>query len=77
VTWETLQADQEDYLAEYTKRFGNVLNTDDAATLFHEYTESLETRAIYLDGRAALPLPGFATSCSGARYSSPAMRKFL
>jgi hypothetical protein len=26
VTWEQLQADPEPYLAEYTKRFANVLN---------------------------------------------------
>jgi len=36
VTWEKLQANPESYLAEYTKRFGNVLNADDAATLFDE-----------------------------------------
>jgi len=32
-----LQGDPERYLAEYTARFGNVLNADDAATLFDEY----------------------------------------
>lgn len=37
VTWEKLQADPERYLAEYTRRFHNVLNADDAATLFEEY----------------------------------------
>jgi hypothetical protein len=36
-TWDKLRADPEHYLDEYTKRFGNVLNADDAATLFDEY----------------------------------------
>lgn len=34
---EKLAADPELFLAEYAKRFGNVLNADDAATLFDEY----------------------------------------
>jgi hypothetical protein len=32
-----LAADPERFLAEYTERFGNVLNADNAATLFEEY----------------------------------------
>jgi hypothetical protein len=39
VTWEKLQADPEGYLAEDTGRFANVLNADDAATLFEEYNQ--------------------------------------
>jgi hypothetical protein len=39
VTWEKLQADPEHYLAGYTVRFANVLNADDAATLFEEYNQ--------------------------------------
>jgi len=35
----TLQANPEYYLAEYTGRFGNLWNADDAATLFGEYCE--------------------------------------
>jgi hypothetical protein len=46
-TLRKLQADPEKYLAEYIARFRNVLNTDDAASLFPEYNESLETRAKY------------------------------
>jgi hypothetical protein len=34
-----LRADPERYLQRYTKKFGNVLNADDAATLFKEYNE--------------------------------------
>jgi len=37
--------DPEGVLAEYTRRFGNVLNTDNAAELFSEYAASLESRA--------------------------------
>lgn len=44
---EKLRARPAYYLAEYTRRFGNVLNTDDAATLFPEYNDSNETRAKY------------------------------
>lgn len=36
---EALEADPERYLALYTERFDNVLNADDAATLFEEYAE--------------------------------------
>jgi len=36
-TLRLLAADLEHYLADYTRRFGNVLNADDAATLFDEY----------------------------------------
>jgi hypothetical protein len=38
-TLAKLHANPEHYLAEYTKRFGNVLNADDAATLFDEYNQ--------------------------------------
>ncbi len=34
---EELRANPERYLASYTARFGNLLNADDAATLFEEY----------------------------------------
>ncbi|HXB69203.1 MAG TPA: zeta toxin family protein [Candidatus Acidoferrales bacterium] len=34
-----LEADRKGYLARYTRRFGNVLNADDAATLFDEYNK--------------------------------------
>lgn len=34
-----LEADPGHYLAEYTRKFGNVLNADSAATLFPEYNE--------------------------------------
>jgi hypothetical protein len=34
---EKLHSDPEHYLTEYAKRFGNVLNADDAATLFDEF----------------------------------------
>ena len=36
-----VEADPEYYLAGYTRRFGNVLNADNAATLFGEYDEDL------------------------------------
>jgi hypothetical protein len=36
-TLRRLHGDPERYLTEYTARFGNVLNADDAATLFDEY----------------------------------------
>jgi hypothetical protein len=35
-----VEADPERYLSEYNRRFGNVLNADNAATLFPEYTEN-------------------------------------
>jgi hypothetical protein len=38
-TLRKLRANPEPYLAEYTSRFGNVLNADDAATLFDEYNQ--------------------------------------
>lgn len=41
----TLEQDREGFLAEYTRRFGNVLNADSAAELFPEYAASLESRA--------------------------------
>jgi hypothetical protein len=44
---DKLHAHPEVYLAEYTRRFGNILNTDDAAKLFPEYNHSLETRTQY------------------------------
>ena len=34
-----VEADPEYYLAEYTRRFGNVLNADNAATLFAQYND--------------------------------------
>lgn len=37
----------EDLLAEYRRRFGNVLNADNAAELFRDYSASLESRAKY------------------------------
>jgi hypothetical protein len=37
----------EDLLAEYQRRFVNVLNADDAAELFPDYTASLESRTKY------------------------------
>lgn len=40
-----LELAPESYLAEYRKRFGHLLNADDAAELFTEYCESLESRA--------------------------------
>ncbi len=40
-----LDLQREDFLAEYTRRFGNVLNADNAAELFPEYAASLESRA--------------------------------
>jgi hypothetical protein len=36
-TLRKLRANSEPYLAEYANKFGNVLNADDAATLFDEY----------------------------------------
>ena len=59
-----LAADSERYLAQYAERFGNVLNADDAATLFDEYNQD---RARY---RLAMhrPLPGSAVEsrrCAG------------
>src|ERR1700730_9571951 len=36
-TLEHLEADPERCLAEYTRQFGNILNTDNAATLFPAY----------------------------------------
>ncbi|MEO8371754.1 MAG: zeta toxin family protein [Candidatus Solibacter sp.] len=38
-TLRKLQADPERYLADYTREFGNVLNADNAATLFDEYNQ--------------------------------------
>lgn len=38
-----VEADPERYLAEHLERFGNVLNADDAATLFSEYNEDPPT----------------------------------
>lgn len=38
-TLRKLQQDPEQYLAEYAARFGNLLNADDAATLFDEYNQ--------------------------------------
>lgn len=38
-----VEADPERHLAEHKKRFGNVLNADDAATLFPEYNEDPAT----------------------------------
>ena len=38
-TLRKLRANPETYLAEYTSRFGNLLNADDAATLFDEYNQ--------------------------------------
>ena len=35
-----LESDPERYLGDYARRFGNVLNADDAATLFSEYGEN-------------------------------------
>lgn len=40
-----LEQGREEFLAEYTRRFGNVLNADCAAELFPEYSASLESRA--------------------------------
>jgi hypothetical protein len=39
-----LRENPEPYLAEYASKFGNVLNADDAATLFDEYNQD---RAAY------------------------------
>jgi hypothetical protein len=38
-TLRKLRANPELYLAEYSSKFGNVLNADDAATLFDEYNQ--------------------------------------
>jgi hypothetical protein len=38
-TLRKVRENPEQYLAEYTSRFGNVLNADDAATLFDEYNQ--------------------------------------
>jgi hypothetical protein len=38
-TLRKVRENPEHYLAEYTARFGNVLNADDAATLFDEYRQ--------------------------------------
>jgi len=38
-TLRKLRASPESYLAEYSSKFGNVLNADDAATLFDEYSQ--------------------------------------
>jgi hypothetical protein len=38
-TLRKLHSEPERYLAEYTLRFRNVLNADDAATLFDEYNQ--------------------------------------
>lgn len=40
-----LEQRREEFLGEYTRRFGNVLNADCAAELFPEYAASLESRA--------------------------------
>jgi GT2 family glycosyltransferase len=40
-----LEKNREGFLAEYSRRFGRVLNADNAAELFPEYAASLETRA--------------------------------
>jgi len=40
-----LDRQREEFLAEYVRRFGNVLNADNAAELFPEYAASLESRA--------------------------------
>ncbi len=40
-----LEQRREEFLGEYTRRFGNVLNADCAAELFPEYATSLESRA--------------------------------
>jgi hypothetical protein len=39
-TLKKLHADAERYLTEYTRQFGNVLNADNAATLFEEYEQN-------------------------------------
>jgi len=39
-TLEKLRAHPEEYLAEYRAQFGNVLNADEAATLFDEYNKN-------------------------------------
>jgi hypothetical protein len=39
-TLKKLHANPEHYLTEYSKRFGNILNADDAATLFDEYNSN-------------------------------------
>jgi hypothetical protein len=38
-TQRKLRENPEAYLAEYTSKFGSVLNADDAATLFDEYNQ--------------------------------------
>jgi hypothetical protein len=35
-----VESDPGHFLSEYTKRFGNVLNADNAATLFDEYNKN-------------------------------------
>jgi GT2 family glycosyltransferase len=42
---DRLEKHREEFLADYTRRFGNVLNADSAAELFPEYAASLESRA--------------------------------
>src|SRR5579863_4173890 len=41
-----VEADPEHYLDEHQQRFGNVLNADDAATLFPEYNEDPATNRV-------------------------------
>ena len=43
----TLRSNPEGLLAEYTRRFGRRLNADDAAELFPDYSESVDSRTTY------------------------------
>ena len=42
-TLRKLRTNPEAYLADYSRKFGNVLNADDAATLFDEYNQDRAT----------------------------------
>ena len=46
-----VEADPERFISEYTKRFGNVLNADNAATLFDEYNRNVKRDATALYSR--------------------------
>jgi hypothetical protein len=61
---EKLAADSARYLSEYSARFENVLNADDAATLFEEYNgDQARYRVAYIRLRR-----GSGMNCFGVRW---------
>jgi hypothetical protein len=65
-----VESDPERCLAEYTKRFGNVLNADNAATLFDRYNGTQRNTA----SRSTRRRNGYGTNCSAVR-SGRALRR--